>query len=250
MNVAPHIRDGRLFWTLSSNGYKFLTLNLLTMWRRAAGPHIVVICADKPSLSFFRREGFAAIPAPTTLPDYGPEPIPIVAKLFAPLNRLKLDILAVLAADLAVQTCVYLDGDIAIYKDFSADIVSKLQEVPLLFQCDERERECSGAPCPNVCTGLIAFKHGVNPALFTVDDAALWAAGSKQDQPYVNARLVETGAMYAVLPRELYPNGARCAYTHSDPERKAAAFLLHYNWRVGSAKRADMKRYGDWVIPY
>lgn len=250
MNLQPHVKDGWLFWTLSSNGYKFLTLNLLTMWRQTGMPPLLVICADKPSLSFFRREGFTAVPAPTMLPDFGPEPVPITARRFQPLNRLKLDILAAIAADPTIQHSVYLDGDIAVYRNFATDMATRLQEAPLWFQCDEREKECSGTPCPSACTGLISFKHGVNPAIFTVDDAALWTAGSSQDQPYVNARLAALQIPYSVLPRELYPNGARAAYTHADPERRAAAFLLHYNWRVGASKRADMKRYGDWFIPY
>lgn len=249
MNLQPYVKDGWLFWTLSSNGYKFLTLNLLTMWRQTGMPPLLVVCADKPSLSFFRREGFNAVPAPKILPDFGPQVVPFGARHFMSLNRLKLDILAAIAADPAVQHSVYLDGDITVYQNFAADMAARLQEAPLWFQCDEREKECLGS-CPNVCTGLIAFNHGVNPAIFTVDDAVLWVNGSSQDQPYVNARLAALQIPYRTLPRELYPNGARAAYTHADPARRAAAFLLHYNYRVGASKRADMKRYGDWAIPY
>jgi hypothetical protein len=186
--------------------------------------------------------------------------VPIGSKNFMSLNRLKLRLLETFAADPAVQSCIYLDGDIAIYRPFLDDIEGRLErQGPLVFQCDERGPLCScsvdasGCPCPNVCTGLLAFCHkedGSLTRLFKVDDEALWRQGYSQDQMWVNQRLADLGIPFGTLPRDQYPNGAVATATHADPARRQKAALLHYNFRVGDAKRLDMKRFGDWHLPY
>lgn len=260
MNIEPHIQTGtgRLCWTLTSNGYKYYTWNLALMWQRVVGPtqRLLVVCADRPSYEFLRREGVGPcvlVPPESRVPDFGPAVVPIGSKNFMSLNRLKLRLLETFAADSRVRSCIYMDGDIAIYQPFLDDIEGRFKHQPLWFQCDERGPACaadaSGA-CPNVCTGLIAFNHGIPPALFRVDDEALWRAGYSQDQTWVNTRLGAMAQPYGVLPRAHYPNGAVATATHADPLRRQAAYLLHYNFRVGDAKRLDMKRLGDWHLPY
>lgn len=244
MNYERYIRDGRLCWTLTSNGYKYLTWNLYKTWTAVHPPQpLLIFCADTPSYLFLQREGMPVVMAKKRLPDYGPGIVPICTQNFQTLNALKLSILADLARATAVQECLYLDGDIVIYRPFLEDLRSRLQESPLWFQCDERGLECSDVSgCPNLCTGLIAFRHGVDSRIFEVNDRALWEKGSSQDQTYVNQRLQDYAVAARALPRDLYPNGVRLGL-------RAGAYLAHYNHLIGNQKVGMMKRNGDWKLP-
>lgn len=245
MNYDSYIRDGRLCWTLTSNGYKYLTWNFVKFWAKSIGSKqaILILCADQPSYLFFQREGVPCKMAPTRLPDFGPGVVQFDTKNFHTLNLLKLQCLHEFAKDEKVRECVYLDGDIVIYKDFLADIGQRLQEHPLWFQCDEGIG-CKGQDtCGNLCTGLIAFRHGTDPHLFLVNDRALWEKGGNMDQPYINQRINDLAAVAKALPQELYPNGRRLGTERPD------ALLQHYNHLVGNQKAAMMKRRGDWLIP-
>ncbi len=252
MKLDNFIRDGTLCWTLTSNGYKYLTWNFVLHWRLACPTHpILVVCADKPSYQFLQREGISCRLIDDAMADFGPSIVPFGSRQFMSLNRLKLKLLDTFAKDDRIQSCMYLDGDIAIYQNVAEDCFTRLQTDPngLLFQCDEQPHECSGASCPNVCTGFIVFRHGADKGCFKITDEALWKE-KPEDQVWVNQAMARLGISYTVLPREEYPNGARCSLTHSYPEKKSAAKLLHYNYRVGNAKVADMKRFGDWKLPY
>lgn len=257
MKYERYVKDGCLAWTLTSNGYKYLTWNFALMWQRAkCSAPLMVVCADKPSYQFLSREGISCVLWDNFLSDFGPQVVPFGSRQFSTLNRVKLALLNTFAGDPAVQQCLYFDGDIAIYKDVVSDIRARLAESSkdVLCQCDEKPKECSAdseqaIPCPNFCTGVVAYKHGGDGGIFKITDEALWAA-KPEDQVWVNDAAKRLGVSVAILPRELYPNGARCSLTHSTPELKMSAFLLHYNYRVGGTKVADMKRFGDWLLVY
>lgn len=215
--------DGTLVFTLTSNSYKFLTLNLLTHLKRAGVPWtLVVVCADKASHRFFRQEGYVALLMDGAETDYGPRIISFGTRLFQGLNRKKLDILAELAARPEIRTGIYLDGDIAVYADPVPDILERLAAQPaaqILLQCDEQTRvacvgtEEGGGPagpaprCPQACSGVFAWRHGVPPSVFRVsEDPSLWSA-CPEDQVFLNRRLADLTVPIATLPRTLYPNG-------------------------------------------
>jgi hypothetical protein len=250
MKYSNYIRDGFFAWTLTSNGYKYMTWNLALQWAQVVkGVPLCIVCADKPSYQFLQREGISCVLWDEALMDFGPQIVPFGSRQFSTLNRLKLKLLDVFATNPEVQQCLYLDGDIAVYQDIVADIKEKLKEAPLWMPCDEQRFECSAAACPNVCTGLIAWSHGADKGIFKINNQELWSA-KPEDQVWVNIALQRTWTPYAVLPRDLYPNGARLTKTHMTPELKEKAICLHYNWRVGDVKKADMKRFGDWLLPY
>lgn len=249
MRYEQYIKDGLLAWTLTSNGYKYLTWNFVEHWRRSVkGQPICVVCADKPSYLFLTREGVPCVLIDEAVKDFGPEICPFGSRTFSVLNRLKLRLLNHFARDEAVQMCLYIDGDICVYKDICADIKVRLEETPLLFQCDEKE-DCLGDGCSNLCTGLVAWRHGADGGIFVVDDEAKWAE-RPEDQVWVNWKLRKLGIPCAPLPREIYPNGARVTKTKTSPELAEKAICLHYNYRVGGSKKADMKRFGDWLLVY
>jgi hypothetical protein len=241
MDYERHIRAGRLCWTLTSNGYKYLTWNLYQSWTKAHPEQpLLVVCADTSAYLFLRREGVPVIMASKRLPDYGPGIITFGTTFFRSLNALKLAILHEFMIDSRIETCIYCDGDIVIYRPFLNDIEERLQTCPLWLQCDEPAAACS-EPCPMLCTGLIAARHGVDPLIFRVDDRTLWEKGAGQDQPYVNERIRALSVSAKSLPGDLYPNGARL-------QMRDGAFLAHYNHMYGNQKIGAMKRRGDWTI--
>lgn len=249
MKYERYIKDGVLAWTLTSNGYKYMTWNLTLQWKAAGcSAPLCIVCADKPSFQFLQREGISCCLLDDAIQDFGPMIVPFGSRQFSNLNRIKLKLLHFFAQDSAVQRCIYLDGDIAVYKDIVADLCSRLGSADVLAQCDEQGHECSGA-CPNFCTGLLAWNHGADKGCFKITDMDQWAQ-KPEDQVWVNWSAPRCRTVVSILPRQLYPNGARLTLTHTNPELKAEAMCLHYNYRVGESKKADMKRFGDWMLPY
>jgi hypothetical protein len=252
MNYSKYIRDGFLAWTLTSNGYKYLTWNFALHWKKSVkGVPLCVVCADKPSYQFLQREGISCILAESTLADFGPQIVPFGSRQFSVLNRMKLQLLNFFSGKDDVQQCLYIDGDIPVYKDIVADMKDKLSKKPLWFPCDENSMECSGdeSSCPNVCSGIVAWSKGADKGIFKITDEVVWSK-KPEDQVWVNYALSQNNVEFSVLPKDEYPNGARLSKTHGTPELKEKAVCLHYNYRVGDSKKIDMKRFGDWLLPY
>ena len=253
MKYSQYIKDGLLAWTLTSNGYKYLTWNFVCHWRRSVpGWPILVVCADKPSYQFLQREGISCVMWDTALADFGPQVVPFGTRQFATLNRLKLRLLETFAADEEVRSCLYIDGDIIVYKNIVEDIQRRLVEAPFLMQCDEHMPECTGTKetsCPVFCSGLIAFQHGSDQGAFKITDEAVWSQ-KPEDQVWVNYSIRQKQIPVVALPRIQYPNGARLTLTKTNTDLKDTTICLHYNYRVGDSKKADMKRFGDWLLPY
>ncbi len=250
MSLDPYLKNGRLCWTLTSNGYKYLTWNFVLHWRKAIKHPLLVICADRSSYSFLQREGISCVLAVDLLPDFGTSIVPFGTRNFSLLNRLKLYYLAEFARLPEIKECCYLDGDVIVYADFLDAVFSNLDEGAIAFQCDEQKTTCLGSrQCTNACTGVILFKHGINHRVFVINDDQKWLK-QPEDQVWVNMRLRELDIEWIVLSREGFPNGARLTITKRDDNLRAMAYLLHYNYRVGDIKKTDMKRYGDWLLPY
>jgi len=255
-SISPFITpEGAFVFTLSSNGYKFLTLNLAMHLKALKVPwKLCVVCADPASFTFFRSHGVSCIRATSTLPDFGPDLSPIGSKNFQTLNLKKLELLAKFSADPAIRFGIYMDGDIVPYSDFLPDILARLQSpgaAPLYLQCDEQTRvDCSGNPgCPNGCTGFLAW-HRVNPSIFTVGGQETIWKRHPEDQVFVNTMMQKLNMPVMTLPRDLYPNGSFASLFYDGSLRKRTAKLLHYNYLVGSSKQRKIKNNADWILPY
>lgn len=248
MNIDKFIipESKTLVWTLTSHGYQFLTHNLYKMLQKCGVPwRLCIICADDASYQYMRREGIPAIKSEVQLPDFGFDISPFGSGNFQRLNLLKLLILDSLAKDERISSCIYMDGDIGVYRDFVPDIISRLVKDPLLFQCDEHKRTivCGDYDCPSPCTGFIAWSKGFDGGIFAMNDRAEWLK-MPEDQVWVGKRLKALGLRYKTLDRSLYPNGAFV----SQEDIRNEAYILHYNYRFGKTKIADMKRFGDWLL--
>lgn len=249
MNPEPFLHKGTLVWTLSTNGYKFITLNLLKTIERLKLPwKLVVVAADKESYIFFKREGYPTLQYPNATHTNENAISRWGTPQFQKYNFIKLFCLNAFAKNPAIQNCIYMDGDIVVFKDFLPDILSRLEAKPetILIQCDEKEpKSCAAEGCPNCCTGFIAWRQGADKGIFDVADRAKWAE-HPDDQLWVNHQIRERKIPHETLPRNLYPNGAYIPGIKEMPE----AFLLHFNWRVGTAKIQEIKKLGQWLIPY
>ncbi len=256
--VQPFVLEGRFVWTMTTNGYKYYTLNLLSWLREVAKVpwKLCVFCCDRESYSFFRREGVPCVlslslgtSAPQTgISAFGTES-------FSRLNEKKLDLLAWVirnAAELGILRSAYLDGDIVVQQDLWPTLDHAFEETSLVFQCDCANDD-DHKNCGCVCTGVICVNHeALYPEkilpLCTID-RQLWQACEKQDQPYVQRRLVDTGLAFSTLQRHLYGNG----HWQKSGKWKSCRepwVLLHYNYRVGDTKKAAMRQAGHWRIPY
>ena len=249
MNVGSYIREGTLVWTMTTNGYKFITLNLIRSIERCKVPwRLLVVACDKESYTFFRNEGLPVVQYPnaqrtneTSISRWG-------SPSFQRYNFMKLYVANEFAKNESIKQCIYIDGDIVVFRDFVPDILARLEAEPevVLFQCDEKAPgQCNESTCEACCTGFIAWKHGADKGAFAVSDRNRWNE-HPDDQFWVNRFLREEQLSYKTLPRELYPNGA---YIDSFTKLKEP-FLLHFNHRVGNAKIAEIKKLKQWLIPY
>lgn len=249
MNIDKFLTESKtLVWTLTSNGYKFMTHNLITNLRKLGVPwKLCVVCSDNPSYLYMKREGIPCIKSTVQLADFGSDIVRFESKNFQKLNILKLQLLEAFSKDERVDTCIYMDGDIAVYKDFLPDILKRLEETPLLFQCDDHKRDvvCESSTCPIVCSGFIAWKKGIDSRIFKINDSEIWNQ-QPEDQAWVNYSLKKYSVVYKTLPRLLYPNGTFVNLV--GPQETKEAFILHYNYRFGQQKKSDMKRFGDWYL--
>jgi hypothetical protein len=248
--IKPYIQDGTFVFTLTNNGYKYFTLNLVNNMKKAKILwKLCIICADKESRRFFQIQGIATVLSTTFVEGTGPNISPFGSRNFQRLNRLKLDLLTSFSKMPEILNGVYMDGDIAVYNDFLPDILERLKLGPALhIQCDESNRQACSEVCANVCTGFLAWSHGLSSSLFNVSEYTdLWKS-KPEDQVFVNARLKAENTVFKTLPRDLYPNGQFLSLYTSDSELKAKCKILHYNYLVGMDKQRRMKINGDWLL--
>lgn len=254
-DLQGFIKDGRLAWTMTTNYYKFYTMNMIASLREVAKVSwpLCVICCDDESFLFFRREGISCI-AWKRGEQKGQKGIAAFGtQEFMKWNRIKIDILRWFCENsltAGITKSLYVDGDIVFQRDPWPVLEDEWagSSPALLFQCDcANDNEHSG--CGNICSGVIACFHTRFDAskLYEMDEA-LWKEVNKQDQPYIGRRLVNLEIPYKNLSRRLFGNGhwQKSLKWKDDP----TWILLHYNFRVGDTKKQAMKSYGHWRIPY
>ena len=251
--IAPFVKEGKIAWTMTTNGYKFYTLNLIKSLREVAKVpwNLCVICFDIECFLFFRRERI-----PSVLWRKGGKSQVIAAAFgtedFSRLNKIKVELLLWFSVCKEIRETMYIDGDIVIRRDpfvVLEDIVGGAQKI--LFQCDCATME-DHSGCGNACTGFIVErKSPAGESLLSKVyefDSADWDSADKQDQPYVGNRMKKFGVPYDTLPRHLFGNGT---WQKSGAWKKDSSWvLLHYNHRIGAGKKAAMKNDGHWRLPY
>jgi hypothetical protein len=165
-------------------------------------------------------------------------------------NKIKLDLIEKirLEAPTEVKYITYMDGDIVVFKDFVPYIKQKFLDLSnndILFQNDD----LYGVPNTraNGCTGFFTIRRTYfEKSPFYVDNLNLWKE-IREDQVWVNNKIVEYKIPFNYLERDLFPNGP---YVKNGAWRKGEPYLIHYNYIVGNDKVNYMKHLKHWFIIY
>ena len=119
MNVARFLDKGTLVWTLTTSGYKYLTLNLYRHLEKTGCPwKLAIVCADRDSYVFFQGQGISCILYAGSRIAH-PSLLLFGSKPFEEINLIKLALLNTFANTPEIQRCIYMDGDIVVARDLS-----------------------------------------------------------------------------------------------------------------------------------
>jgi hypothetical protein len=256
LKIDPFVHDKTLVFTVTSDGYKYYTWNLYKMLQTLKLPwKLCILCLDKESNDFLNR--IAQIPSRLfTMPGdriQHKEPVRFGTTAFKRMNRMKLKALQELSQRPELETLIFMDSDIAVFKDFVPYLRESLQTNPLLFQCDENSSgsfECSDRnECKNPCTGVIAMAltEETRPKLkdlYKVESES-WTK-ALTDQDYIANRLLQLTLPYATLLRGDFPNGIFLA---KDRYKETNPYLVHFNYIIGKTKQRFMIEKECWVLP-
>lgn len=249
--VQKFVFNEQLTWTLTTNGYKFYTFNLYKwLTERAKVPwKLMIVCGDKESYSFFKREGISCISLEGVKESHQTNISSFGTDSFKVWNRIKLDLLRWIvmnANTLGVKKSMYIDGDIIIQKDPWVYIPDTTD---VLFQCDcgKADELHTDSKCNSPCSGFIVHNHTIDLSKLYVFDKIMWKDSLEQDQPYIQTRLKVLNIPFNTLDRKLYGNGI---IQKSGLWKTDDWVLLHYNYRVGDTKKQAMKANNHWLVPY
>ncbi len=256
LKIDPFVHEKTLVFTVTSDGYKYYTWNLYKMLQALKVPwKLCVLCLDKESNDFMNR--IAQIPSRLYMMPgdriHHKEPVRFGTPPFKRMNRMKLKALQELSQRPEIETLIFMDSDIAVFKDFVPYIHDALKTDPLLFQCDENisgSFDCSDRHlCKNPCTGVIAMtlNEETRPKLKELYkvESTVWGT-AMTDQDYIANRLLQLGYSYATLPRGDFPNGI---FLSKDRYKESNPYLVHFNYIVGKTKQRFMIEKECWVLP-
>ena len=163
-------------------------------------------------------------------------------------NKIKLDLIEKIRIELPehVKYITYMDGDIIVFKDFIPYIKEHLDASNnvILFQNDDLYNVSNTRA--NGCTGFFCFKRSFSKSPFIVDDIPLWKL-LREDQVWVNKKIIEYDIPFDYLERSLFPNGV---YLKEERWKKSDPYLIHYNHLIGNSKISMMKRNKHWYLIY
>jgi hypothetical protein len=179
---------------------------------------------------------------------------------FNRITRQKLATFSTLLRNPGIQTLLYLDSDIVLFRDPLSEIKQRLsEEKPIWFQCDEHNEtftcsaEKEGDRCHNCCTGVIGFWLGGGRReemlrLVQLEEEIWKQCKQNNDQEYIQYQLNRYETNFSILPRALYPNGA--FLRDNKFQSLESPVLLHFNFLVGGNKQRVIKSKGFWLVPY
>lgn len=219
---------------------------------------LVVACTDAAAYAGAVALGMAAVRMPPPLND-----TPLATALttwstpeYRAVTFVKLDALrAALAAArrASIRLVGFIDFDIALLRDPSPAVVAAAAarpDVALWAQCEEPRGRCGErphAPCPKLCSGVLALRTDVPAAdaclAYTAADVRRHAC----DQEFLQEAWDAARLPRASLDRVAFPNGLQAGVdTHASRPRLRGAVLVHFNWLEAAAKVPTMRRWRLW----
>lgn len=253
LKLDPFIHDKTLVFTVTSDGYKDYSWNLWLLLQKTGVPwKLCILCFDKESFDFLQR--IAMIPCrlfqlPGQTIDHK-SPLLFGTGAFKRMNRQKLLALEQLSQRKDLEKVLFLDSDIAVFRDPLPSLQDLLKEHFLWFQCDEKNETfvCSKESCSNPCTGVIAMSlteqsRALLKNLFSIRTDT-WAKAIT-DQDYIYEQLGFCHVPYKTLDRCTFPNGT---FVTGDRYKQYDPVLLHFNHITGKEKKRMMKVRGCWLV--
>ena len=232
--------------TLTNNGYKELTENLLLSMKRIGIMHsLKIYCLDTECYHYFKNKyinndiqlvndvdskfsNWIEYKAPQSQDIPG-------KKLWAEVTKYK--IIVINYELISGNDVVFIDGDIVINESFIKDLYNNIANNDLLIQNDNAER--GGKDC--MCTGFFLMKSNEKTILCT-DINNINMDEFLNDQQYLRWAAIKYNLSHKYLDLELYPNGKY--YRTYKPN----ANIIHFNYDSGEAKIRRMKQFNYYYI--
>lgn len=205
-----------------------------------------VICSDQESVDFCIEKSITYIPCffKDTISEFNS----YFDKNFNKLTFQKLDsINYVLKMFPNVENIIYIDGDIAVFKDFVPKLM-QYKKYDIAIQCDEpHTNSCFNTyDCKILCTGFMMLKNTTY-----IQDLLNYSKHVNDIQKYPSEQeyvidMYHKKFKYIIslttLNREEFPNGK---FIKNIPEK---AYILHYNYLIGNKKQEEMHKNGHWRV--
>ena len=156
---------------------------------------------------------------------------------------MKLTLLQWLLSHSNVDRVTYMDGDIHVYQDFVPYLKSlNTNHYELCIQSDCMQPDIHTLS-HHLCSGFFHFKNTARiRKIFEFTDRDVASNTFNADQEHIVNQVRKHNTTVMQLPRELFPNGV---FFESTPP---SAFLLHYNYMIGTLKKQNMQKKGHWYL--
>ena len=250
-----------LIWiTLINYGYIHYTKNFLKSMEIHSCPFkLIVYCLDTKTMealkdydnaicfdaSYFTREDFSS-----DLSDFS-------SINFKKLCFLKLDAIKYtleLCNKYGIWAVGYIDTDVILFKN-PTDIIIRTMvsdiNISVIGQCDEDfdNDTCSNPRgCPHMCAGIMVFRTGsINYSIFNYsnEDINMY---DNNDQEYLNSYIfIKHNIQRITIPKNIFLNGTYPGIK-DDLIIPESAYLIHYNYMIGSEKEFYMRENLMWYI--
>ncbi len=232
--------------TLTNNGYKNLTENLLISMKKIGLLHsIKIYCLDKDSFEYFKTKyvyndielisnvestysNWIEYKAPQSKDEPG-------KKLWAEVTKYK--IIAINYELVKGNDVVFIDGDIVINEPFIEYLYNNINDDDILIQSDNADK--GGKDC--MCTGFFLMKSN-SKTISCTDINNIDMNNFPNDQQYLRWAAFKYDLKYNYLNLDLYPNGKY--YRTYLPNSN----IIHFNYDSGLAKINRMKNFNFYYI--
>ncbi len=232
--------------TLTNNGYKDLTENLLISMKKIKLLHTIKIyCLDKDSHEYFKKKyiyndvelvsdvdnkysNWIEYKAPQSKDEDG-------KKLWAEVTKYK--IITINYELVKGNDVVFIDGDIVINEPFIDDLYNKINDNDIIIQSDNADK--GGRDC--MCTGFFLMKSN-KTTIECTDINNIDMNNFPNDQQYLRWAGFKYDLKYTYLNLDLYPNGKY--YRTYKPKSN----IIHFNYDSGLAKINRMRNFNFYYI--
>jgi len=234
-----------IFFTITNNGYKDYTHNMLLSLRNfQLDKKVLIVCIDTESSTYFQKEGYYTYVLNLGMSEF----TEFRQKNFDRICYAKL--LLIYKFLCMGYHVLYTDGDIVYANNPIAYLESQGKvEGDMWIQNDSVIDDSY----QNVCAGFMYVRSNeVTRRYFNIEipeftSRYLECIPMNNDQTYLNCYIIPYLHTH-LFPLKQFPNGNYYYHFHQDIPQESL-IMVHFNWVVGHAKKEKMKEYGMWRMP-